>query len=409
MRNKIAIFTATILRKVRKILRYIVYLCLIHMYYVSSVIASDYSSTNFFRFEGLPCSIKEITEIYNLKIFDLDKENKLYTNADERINFVSIVNKIILAQDNLFIFKSKPYNIILIDDPNLNDIEGIAKEDYIIVKGDINKDIKEYNRVISHELAHRYIGHTIKQDTDKKNEIKYKWFFEGFTEFYGVKTLLNAELIDIDEYLTIINSTIKEYFNSIINNINFEKISEKHLLDKNIRMLSYYKGFILAVIINEKLNEVSNNKYNLLDLVNEIIDEINSNHIRFDTDLFSCYLKSQLSESFVKKIIDSINNPNILLTLLPNTLLNKNLTFQDIDKHSEICFNIIKTLETQKIKGVKPGSNCYNSGLRDGQQLKCYSMYFNNGYIKLKVLEKEVIKTVHLEAKKIISRIPIYK
>ncbi|MFL3876538.1 hypothetical protein [Wolbachia endosymbiont of Trichogramma kaykai] len=83
-----------------------------------------------------------------------------------------------------------------------------------------------------------------------------------------MKTLLDTKLIDKDEYLKIINITLIEYFNSLIPDIDFEKINQKHLLDQNISMLSYNRGFTLAMIIDEKLNEVSNGRYNLLTIVN---------------------------------------------------------------------------------------------------------------------------------------------
>ncbi|UIP92457.1 peptidase M61 [Wolbachia endosymbiont of Anopheles demeilloni] len=271
------------------------------------------------------------------------------------------------------------------------------------------KNIKDYTRVISHELIHRYIGHIIEQDNDKKNEIKYKWFFEGFTEFYGLKTLLDTKLIDKDEYLKIINITLKEYFNSLIPNIDFEKINQKHLLDQNISMLSYNRGFILAMIIDEKLNEVSNGRYNLLTIVNSIISEITSKQVNFNVDLFANHLKYYLPESFIKDIIASIRDSSILLSLLPSRLLNKNLTFQDTDKYSDICFNLTKSLELQKIRGVKLGSDCHNMGLKNGQELKCYSIDFNSGNIKLKVLENKIPKVIYLKANKITSSTPIYK
>ncbi|GFR26338.1 hypothetical protein TNCT_702221 [Trichonephila clavata] len=356
-------------------------------------------------------NIEKIIETYNFKSFDLDKENKLYTNIDIDSNLVDTVNKIILAQDDLFVLKSNPYDILLIDNPNMNSVDGVAEKDYVIVEGDFKKDPKNYTIVISHELMHRYIGHIIEQDNDKKIEIMYKWFFEGFTEFYGAKALIDAKLINTDEYLKIVNITLQKYFNSPINKISFEKMDEKHLLSNNINMITYYqKGFILAMIIDEKLRE---RKYNLLNIVNKIISETTLKQVDFNTDLFTSYLREHLPESFIKKFVSSINNPSTLLTLLPHRLLNKNLTFQDTESHSDICFDLTKSLELRKIHEVKLNSDCYNRGLRDGQALKCYSMYFYNGSIKngdieLKVLENEIPRIVHIKAGKTIKRIPVY-
>lgn len=403
------------LKNVHSLLNYIICFFLIYIQYMHSAIALDNSSSHlknlpdFLPFRKPFDNIEKIIRTDNFRSFDLDKRNKLYTNAHNSISLVNIINKIILAQDNLFILESKPYNIVLVDNPNLSRTTGAAGKDYVIIEGSLKKNIKDYTRVISHELIHRYIGHIIEQDNDKKNEIKYKWFFEGFTEFYGVKTLLDTKLIDKDEYLKIINITLKEYFNSLIPNIDFEKINQKHLLDQNISMLSYNRGFILAMIIDEKLNEVSNGRYNLLTTVNSIISEITSKQVNFNVDLFASHLKHYLPESFIKDIVASIRDSSILLSLLPSRLLNKNLTFQDTDKYSDICFNLTRSLELQKIRGVKLGSDCHNMGLKNGQELKCYSIDFNSGNIKLKVLENKIPKVIHLKANKITSSTPIYK
>ncbi|WP_265025177.1 hypothetical protein [Wolbachia endosymbiont (group B) of Pammene fasciana] len=48
-------------------------------------------------------------------------------------------------------------------------------------------------------------------------------------------------------------------------------------------------------------------------------------------------------------------------------------------------------------------------GLKNGQELKCYSIDFNSGNIKLKVLENKIPKVIHLKANKMTSSTPIYK
>jgi predicted metalloprotease with PDZ domain len=224
-----------------------------------------------------------------------------------------------------------------------------------------------------------------------------------------VKTLLDTEFINKDEYLEIINVTLEEYFNSLTSDINFEKINKKHLLDQNISMLSYNKGFILAMIIYEKLNKVSNGEYNLLNIINKIINETTSKQVNFNVDLFASYLRYQLPESFIKNITASIRDSSILLALLPSKLINKDLTFQGADKYGDICFNLTRSLELQRVYGVKLDSDCYDAGLRDSQELKCYGIDLNSSGIKLKALENKIPRVINLKANKITSSIPVYK
>lgn len=369
-----------------------------------SAIALDNSTVHDIT-ESLPIrnvsgDIEKAIETDNLKSFDLKGGNKLYTNADSIIGFIDIINKIILAQDNLFALKSKPYNIVLIDRPDLDQtILGVAEKNYIVVEGDFAKD--RYIKALSHELIHRYIGRAIEQD--EENEIRYKWFFEGFTEFYGVKTLLDIEFINEDRYLRIVNDIMKNYFDSLIRNISFKKIDIKHLSDQCIGMLSYNKGFILAMIIDENLSRISNGKYSLRDVINKMM----SNQIHFDLESFIEYLRLYLPEFFVEKFMSSIDDSSVLLTLLPQRLLNKNLTFKISNSYSGICLDLTKSIESQKIQGVE--LDCYNIGLRNDQELKCYSIDFGSGDIELKILEDQVPRTIKLKAKRVTNDIPIYE
>lgn len=409
--------------------KYAVCFFIIYIQYPCFVIASGNSNFEYTKSSGLtkeylqnllnllqrklaPSDLKKVIISYNLKSFKLNKKNKLYTNISNNAKLISTLNKIILNQDDLFLLKDKrnrPYNIFLIDNCNFDEVQGTAKEDYIIVVGDFKKDINDYIRVVSHELIHRYIGHTIKQD--HKNDLKNKWFFEGFTEFYAVTTLFNTKVIDKIEYLKAINVILEEYFNSLVLDINFEKIDTKCLMDPNIRILNYHKGFILAMVIDEKLKQVSYGKYCLQNVIKEIIHKVASEDARFDIKLFTNYLRHYLPEPFTEKVADSINNSKILQGLLPITMLNKSLASKYTNKY-RICFNVAKSIELKRIQGVKVGNDCHNMGLRNGQELKCCSIDYGTGKIRLKVFEQnnknKILKTINFNAIKIKNAIPVY-
>lgn len=347
-------------------------------------------------------NINEIISSYKLKHFELIRGNKLYTNVPDSINLINVVNKIIWMQGNLFKLKNKPYNIILVDNPKASTAEGVAKASCIIVEGNLKEHPKDYARVISHELIHRYIGHIL--EPPQENEAAYKWFFEGFTEFFGVQTLLGIQLINENEYLKLVNARLEEWVNHLAINIGLER------LGRTSQTIKYNKGFMLALILDEKLRQVSHREVSLQTIVNKVISEVSVKATHFDINLLINCLERHLPKPFVQKILIVIRDSSQLISLLPRKLLNKNLGFQFVDRYNTVCFNVLKSIESRKIQGVQPKSDCYIKGLRNHQELKCYSIYFNSGEVKVKVLdENKREKTIYLRANKTLRSVPMYQ
>jgi hypothetical protein len=60
------------------------------------------------------------------------------------------------------------------------------------------------------------------------------------------------------------------------------------------------------MVIDEKLNKFSNGEYNLLNIINKIINETTSKQVNFNVDLFASYLRYHFPESFIKNITASV-------------------------------------------------------------------------------------------------------
>jgi predicted metalloprotease with PDZ domain len=338
-----------------------------------------------------------------LKAIDLVAHNKLYTNMNSVIKLQKDLDNIILIQNYLFDFISAPYDIFLIHNDGKSKIEGVATKNYILIEGNLKADYQESIRIVSHELAHRYIGHILKQSDD--TEVKYKWFFEGFTEFYGVKTLLEANIISEEQYIKIVNNTLADYFNSLVIDIDFNKITKNHLVDSSIRMLSYNKGFVVALVTNHVLRKHSNDKYCLDNLMRQMI--IGANEKNFDLTLYARILKNYLPQNLVDSILLSAHDPNLLKSILPERIKNKSLKVMPVASYA-MCFNLTKSLESQLIYDVHSNSECYAQGLRAGQQLNCYSIDYGTGNVRLKVTENQEQKIIEFNLKKIKRFIPVF-
>jgi len=333
--------------------------------------------------------------------------NKIYSDINLDLSFKEKIEKIIQIQDEFFVKKAKPYNIFLINSSSNSQFKGTTKSAHIIVAGNFSTNNNESIRVIAHELVHRYIGNIILQNKD--HELEYKWFFEGFTEYLAVQSLLHSKFINDLEYLNIINDTLEKYFNSPLNDIRFDKIQKHHMKDKQISIMSYYKGFIIAFILDEKIKEKTNNNCSIKCFLNELILTTTSNNYVFEISIFQEILKHYLSVGYVEQILSSINNPKILENLLPKKVFNNRYLVKRYIDQYQTCFNLSKTLESRFIHGIEHNSDCYQKGLRNGQILTCYSINYATGIINLGIsCTKNSKKTIKIKAIKKSHSIPSY-
>ena len=227
--------------------------------------------------------------------------------------------------------------------------------------------------MIAHEYFHNWLGLGLKMPEPDE---PYKWFSEGFTEYYSFKILFQTGLISKDEFLSRINGYLKDYYLSPYFNMAAQKLIGRYWESSELKLLSYRRGLILAFLIDSRIREKSYGS--LDDLLRDLYRESSPSMI-FSNVLFSRLIRSYCGPSTAMAVDKANDGDNNRLTAL---LFGGRLYQADslqVDKVFDLGFDWQASRKAGKITGLEVESNAAKAGLVSGMKLTDrLSVWFNN-------------------------------
>ncbi|AHM59625.1 hypothetical protein D770_06810 [Flammeovirgaceae bacterium 311] len=159
----------------------------------------------------------------------------------------------------------------------------------------------------NHELLHKWIGNTIRNEAEEKQY----WFSEGFTEYYAYKLMLKSKQLSLKEWVETVNrDMIVPYHNSSVNTVpNSALTLDKFWSDREYHKLPYQRGFMYALLLDQQLKQRSKGKKSLDHLMLELLQSAKNNpSLRFNHDVFKALLLKHLDaraiDDFEKHIVE---------------------------------------------------------------------------------------------------------
>ncbi|CAC9545572.1 Putative protease [uncultured Gammaproteobacteria bacterium] len=143
----------------------------------------------------------------------------------------------------------------------------------------------EYTRFLalcSHEYFHAWWIKTIKPvsfhklDMSCENYTEQLWIFEGWTSYYDELSLLRAELLSVEQYLSLFAQTITKVqqghgrYKQSLAASSFDAWTKFYQQDENApnAIVSYYtKGALLAFVLDIEIRKRTNDKHTLDDVL----------------------------------------------------------------------------------------------------------------------------------------------
>ncbi len=225
--------------------------------------------------------------------------------------------------------------------------------------------------LIAHEYFHTWLGQHLKMPAP--DEI-YKWFSEGFTDYYAYKILYRSGLTSQKDFITKINQVIQSYYLSSYFNTPNTGIIGKYWSDGNLKQLSYQRGLIIAFLLENSINKKG---ASLDDLLKTLYTQ------SAPANLFSKQAFDEMVQQFAGQsttaIIDSVNNGrNDALTTSFSGFTSYHTQLITIDKIFDIGFDLTQSTQTHKITGIVKGSNAEKAGLKEGEEFTGNVSIWNN-------------------------------
>ncbi len=188
----------------------------------------------------------------------------------------SVASEIVNVANDFWESEDLSYYTIILS--NINIAKGEAEE-YSTITGTAltnsfnavaTPNIEFPQSVLFHEYLHNWIGLTIK-NTDGEEQY---WFSEGFTEYYTAKLISKYKVNNTakKEYISMVNEKIKKHWQSKVKHEPNSKITYDNFWgDFDYQELPYNRGFLFAFYLDIKINNESNTKFSLDDVMKELL------------------------------------------------------------------------------------------------------------------------------------------
>ena len=176
-----------------------------------------------------------------------------------RSEIFSAAEKIVRVQRDWFRDYDQPFYHVVINERK-GVVAGTSIENQFVcfVRSGVGKIA--LNKILAHEMFHSWLPNKMRIKRGKNiHQVRYEWFFEGFTEYFAKKVLFDAGLLTPMEFADQINKDIHSLADSPHKSIRyteFSKLAKARKFTSAHKKLSYYRGVLIALkwesILNSK-------------------------------------------------------------------------------------------------------------------------------------------------------------
>ncbi|WP_342259994.1 hypothetical protein [Candidatus Tisiphia endosymbiont of Metellina segmentata] len=264
-------------------------------------------------------------------------------------------------------------------------------------------NVNDFNikHLLAHENLHKWIGNTLIKE---KEETLYKWFTEGFTQYFTDKINLTNGIVTFEEYLGNYNKILQKYYTSPYLLFDNETISKLYWDNALASELPYDRGYIIASVLDLKIQNLTNTQFSLDNLIKTIVaNHTHSKKEKFTTTIMMQYINNITKNNLKRTVNKFVKYGNFDLS---NFLNNSKLHYKKI-AINDYGFDI--TNFQKIVSNLKKDSTAYKAGLRNNDKFKKIHISQENqeaiAEITIELINGRLIKYY---AKKKLIKIPEY-
>ncbi|MBE9468308.1 MAG: hypothetical protein IMY72_08315 [Bacteroidetes bacterium] len=235
----------------------------------------------------------------------------------------AIINKIgFVFKDNYnltFIYdeglNEKVYQKIALEHPNSSVYHFFSTPSFINKRDSINY-YQDLQQMVAHELFHVFTPINFRDNFDDcfyNDTLKmspHLWLYEGFVEYYSLKILLDAGIIDKDYFFSKLAEKIYNYskYVKMGYKISLAEASE-NIYDKSNLNIFYDRAAVLCFLMDIEVAELSQGKYSLYSVIKQIYKQ--NNKFNKDSLFFKMNSIAPGIDNFANKYIISDKYPDL--------------------------------------------------------------------------------------------------
>jgi predicted metalloprotease with PDZ domain len=144
---------------------------------------------------------------------------------------------------------SRFYSVVLLPLSSRGLVGGTAFTNGFVSFADTALALQSTALNLSHEIFHEWNGHQI---VTAPPEEHYKWFSEGFTEYYADRMARAVGVLIESAYVDRVNAALRAYYLSPVHGNPLADIERRYWVDASANRYPYYQGYALALHLGQR-------------------------------------------------------------------------------------------------------------------------------------------------------------
>jgi len=257
--------------------------------------------------------------------------------------------------------KVEPYAVLMRRNL-INPGGGVELGNAFIGTFDKKADVAEFKMTLAHEMVH-----TFARGLDSGMELDGSWYSEGLAVYYERLLPLRAGRITPSDFLKDLNSTAARYYTNALLHTPNNEIAAQFWTETRVRVLPYDRGSLYFALLDSQLRHASGGKRSLDTLVSAMLTRRRHGQ-PMDEAAWRVLLLQELGKPGPDQL-DAMLRGDLILP--PSEAFGPcfNRTTKLLLRY-ELGFEAkVLTEPTRTVRGLVPGSNADEAGLRNGDHI----------------------------------------
>jgi predicted metalloprotease with PDZ domain len=234
---------------------------------------------------------------------------------------------------------------------------------------------------IAHENFHSWVPGRMGHVPDPEERVS--WFYEGFTSYYQDLTLFGAGLLPFPDYVASLNAKLRSYEMNTGRDIPLAEFVRRHAEDHSAWPgLEYRRGAVIAAWLDATIRQDSHRRLSLNDLMFYLVRQ--NSEYKHKRQGKPMPLSNKRIFKAASKYLHKASTGRLRqyaerggIVQVPDDALGSCVQARSeaIGKFDLGFDRSSISSDTKRVMGVRPDSDAYKAGLRDGQRLVGWSIY----------------------------------
>ena len=223
-----------------------------------------------------------------------------------------------------------------------------------------DESLERFTHVLAHEHFHHWNGEKIAPEAWERTY----WFTEGFTEYYSWQLNMLSGLLSYEGFVDAVNAAIYKYYSSEKRLATNEEAGNGMNKDGAYTVLSYYRGMLIASEWDAEIRRKSKGAQSLRDYMLRLYEKTGKSGRLLTNEIASETLAEFLGEQAKSRFKSDVTDGKLVQPSSDALGACSHVVDQKIHKYDLGFVN-----GPTKIFKLKPGSNGFAAGLRNGQEI----------------------------------------